>query len=246
MLLKDKVAFITGGAQGIGRACALTLAQAGADVAVGDYNPEKLPVVVKELEALGRKAWSVQLNVTDPPQVKAAFEGLMAQFGRLDIMVNNAGITRDALVFRMKHEEWDAVLQTNLTGVFLCTQEAIKIMLRQRSGRIINIASVVGLTGNPGQANYVASKAGVIGLTKVVAQEVASRNITVNAVAPGFIDTAMTQALPEAARNRLLEKVPLGRMGTDMDVANGVKFLASDEASYITGHVLNVNGGMYM
>ncbi len=246
MLLKDKVAFVTGGAQGIGRACALTLAAAGADVAVGDYNPEKLPGVVQEIEALGRRGWPTQLNVSDAGQVKASFESLMAHFGRLDIMVNNAGITRDALLLRMKKEEWDAVLQTNLTGVFLCTQEAIKVMLKLRFGRIINIASVVGLMGNPGQGNYVASKAGVIGLTKCVAQEVASRNITVNAIAPGFIDTAMTQALPEAARSRLLERVPLGRMGTDQDVANGVKFLASDEASYITGHVLSINGGLYM
>ncbi|HVN82639.1 MAG TPA: 3-oxoacyl-[acyl-carrier-protein] reductase [Terriglobia bacterium] len=246
MLLEDKVAFVTGGAQGIGRACALALAQAGAHVVVGDYNPVKLPDVVKEIEAFGRRGWSVQLNVTDGAQVKAAFESLIGQFGRLDILVNNAGITRDGLILRMKQEEWDLVLQTNLTGVFLCTQEAIKIMLKQRSGRIINIASVVGLMGNAGQANYAASKAGVIGLTKTVAQEVASRNITVNAVAPGFIDTAMTQALPEAARTRLLERVPLNRMGTDQDVANAVKFLASDEAGYITGQVLNVNGGMYM
>ncbi len=161
-------------------------------------------------------------------------------------MVNNAGITRDGLLMRMKKEEWDAVLQTNLTGVFLCSQEAVKIMIKQKSGRIINIASVVGQMGNPGQANYVASKAGVIGFTKCIAQEVASRGITVNAVAPGFIDTAMTQALSEQARTRLLERVPLGRMGTDQDVANGVIFLASEEASYITGQVLNVNGGLYM
>ena len=246
MLLKDKVAFVTGAAQGIGRACALTLARAGADLAVGDYNPVKLPEVVREIKTLGRRGWSVQLNVTDSGQVKAAFEGLMGQFGRLDIMVNNAGITRDSLLLRMKKEDWDLVLETNLTGGFLCTQEAIKIMLKQRSGRIINIASVVGLMGNPGQGNYAASKAGVVGLTKTVALEVASRNITVNAIAPGFIDTAMTQALPEAARGRLLERVPLNRMGTDQDVANGVKFLASDEASYITGHVLNINGGMYL
>ena len=246
MLLKDKVAFVTGGAQGIGRACALALAQAGAHVVVGDYNPVKLPDVVNEIEAFGRRGWSVQLNVADGTQVKAAIESLMGQFGRLDILVNNAGITRDSLLLRMNKDEWDLVLATNLTGVFLCTQEAIKIMLKQRSGRIINIASVVGLMGNAGQANYAASKAGVIGLTKTVAQEVASRNITVNAVAPGFIDTAMTQALPEAARTRLLERVPLNRMGTDQDVANAVRFLASDEAGYITGQVLNVNGGMYM
>ncbi len=246
MVLKDKVAFITGGAQGIGRCCALTLAQAGADVVVGDYNPDKLPEVVSQIEALGRKGLGRRLNVTDPEQVKNTFAEIMAKMGHLDIMVNNAGITRDGLLMRMKKEEWDAVLQTNLTGVFLCSQEAVKIMIKQKSGRIINIASVVGQMGNPGQANYVASKAGVIGFTKCIAQEVASRGITVNAVAPGFIDTAMTQALSEQARTRLLERVPLGRMGTDQDVANGVIFLASEEASYITGQVLNVNGGLYM
>jgi 3-oxoacyl-[acyl-carrier protein] reductase len=246
MLLKDKVVLVTGGAQGIGRCCALTLAAAGADVVVGDFNAEKLPAVVNEIEALGRKGLGLRLNVTDGEQVKGAFAEVMGKFGQIDVLVNNAGITRDGLLMRMKKEEWDAVIQTNLTGVYLCTQEAVKIMLKQRSGRIINIASVVGQMGNPGQANYVASKAGVIGFTKCIAQEVASRGITVNAVAPGFIDTAMTQALNEQARTRLLERVPLGRMGTDQDVANGVKFLASDEASYITGQVLNVNGGLYM
>jgi 3-oxoacyl-[acyl-carrier protein] reductase len=246
MILKDRIAFVTGGAQGIGKSCALSLAEAGADVAIGDYNPSKLPETVKEIEALGRKALGLQLNVTDAGQVKTAFEEIIKQFGRLDIMVNNAGITRDALLLRMKKEDWDAVLQTNLSGVFLCTQEAVKIMVKQRSGRIISIASVVGQMGNPGQANYVASKAGVIGFTKCIAQEVASRGITVNAIAPGFIDTAMTQALSEPARARLLERVPLGRMGTDRDVADAVKFLASDGASYITGQVLNVNGGLYM
>jgi 3-oxoacyl-[acyl-carrier protein] reductase len=246
MILQDKVAFITGGAQGIGRCCALTLAKAGANVIVGDYNPDKLPEVVSQIEALGRKGLGLRLNVTEAEQVKSTFAEIMDKMGKLDILVNNAGITRDGLLMRMKKEEWDAVLQTNLTGVYLCSQEAVKIMLKQRSGRIINIASVVGQMGNPGQANYVASKAGVIGFTKCIAQEVASRGITVNAVAPGFIDTAMTQALSESARTRLLERVPLGRMGTDQDVANGVKFLASEEASYITGQVLNVNGGLYM
>jgi 3-oxoacyl-[acyl-carrier protein] reductase len=246
MVLKDKVAFVTGGAQGIGRCCALTLAQAGADVVIGDYNPDKLPEVVNQIEAFGRKGLGLRLNVTDPEQVKSTFSEIMAKMGHLDIMVNNAGITRDGLLLRMKKEEWDAVIQTNLTGVYLCSQEAVKIMVKQKSGRIINIASVVGQMGNPGQANYVASKAGVIGFTKCIAQEVASRGITVNAVAPGFIDTAMTQALSEQARIRLLERVPLGRMGTDQDVANGVRFLASEEAGYITGQVLNVNGGLYM
>ena len=246
MLLKDKIAFVTGAAQGIGKSCALVLAGAGADVVVGDCNPAKLPEVVTEIEAMGRRALGVQLDVTDPVQVKAAFEEIMQKFSRIDILVNNAGITRDGLLLRMKKEQWDAVLNTNLTGVFHCTQEAVKIMLKQKSGRIINIASVVGQMGNPGQANYVASKAGVIGFTKCVAQEVASRGITVNAVAPGFIDTAMTLALNEQARTRLLERVPLGRMGTDLDVAFGVKFLASEEAAYVTGQVLNINGGLYM
>ena len=186
------------------------------------------------------------MDVTDANQVRNAFSRLSSEFGRLDILVNNAGITRDGLLLRMKVEDWDAVLESNLKGVFLCTQEAIRIMLRQRYGRIINISSVVGQTGNAGQANYVASKSGIDGFTRSVAQEVASRNITVNSIAPGFIDTAMTAGLSDAVKTKLLEKIPLGRMGTDREVAYGVRFLASDEAAYITGHVLNINGGMYM
>ncbi len=246
MQLTGKVAFITGGSQGIGRACALVLAEAGANVAIASRNAERLEAVVQEVAQFQRRALAVPMDVTNPEQIRAAFAGVTRHFGRMDILINSAGITRDTLVIRMRKEDWDSVLQTNLTGVFCCTQEGIKIMLKQRYGRIINITSVVGQTGNPGQANYVASKAGIIGLTKSIAQEVASRNITVNAIAPGFIDTAMTQALPEATRTKLLDRIPLGRMGTDREVAYGVKFLASDEAAYITGHVLNINGGLYM
>lgn len=246
MLLKDKNAFITGGSQGIGKACALVLAEAGADIAVGGRNLEKLSPVVEEIRGLGRRAFAIQVDVGNPVQVKSAFTEIQKQMGRIDILVNNAGITKDTLLLRMKIEEWDEVLNTNLKGVFLCTQEAIKIMLRQRYGRIINISSVVGQTGNSGQANYAASKAGIDGFTKSVAQEVASRNITVNAIAPGFIETSMTGILPDALKAKLLEKIPLGRIGSDREVAYGVKFLASDEASYITGHVLNINGGLRM
>jgi 3-oxoacyl-[acyl-carrier protein] reductase len=246
MSFRDKVVFITGGSQGIGKACALVLAEAGANIAVGSRNLEKLQGTVQGVEALGQKSLAVKVDVSDPLQVKAAFAAILQQFGRIDILVNNAGMTKDTLLLRMKKEEWDSVLQTNLTGIFLCTQEAIKNMLRQKYGRIVNISSVVGIMGNSGQANYVASKAGIIGFTKSVAQEVASRNITVNAIAPGFIDTPMTENLPAAAKAKLLERIPLGRMGTDREIAYGVKFLASEEAGYITGHVLHVNGGLYM
>ena len=246
MLLKDRVALVTGGSQGIGRACAIVLAEAGADVAVGARNVEKLNAVVEELQATGRRALAVQLDVTDAAEVKASFAECVKQFGKLDILVNNAGVTKDTLVMRMKVEDWDAVLDTNLKGAFLCTQEGIKVMLRQRYGRIINISSVVGGTGNAGQSNYVASKSGIEGFTRSVAQEVASRNITVNAVAPGFIATAMTGGLEDSIKAKLLEKIPMGRMGTDREVALGVKFLASDEAGYITGQVLHINGGLYM
>ncbi|MEW5975225.1 MAG: 3-oxoacyl-[acyl-carrier-protein] reductase [Acidobacteriota bacterium] len=246
MTLKDKVALVTGASQGIGKACALALAEAGADIVLCSRNLEKLDQVARQIEGLQRRALVSGLDVSRPDQVKAVFTEAVQKLGRLDILVNNAAITKDTLLLRMKAEEWNLVVQTNLNGVFYCTQEAIKVMLRQRYGRIINITSVVGQTGNAGQANYVAAKAGVIGFTKSVAQEVASRNITVNAVAPGFIDTAMTQVLPEEIRSKLLEKIPLGRIGSDSEVAYGVRFLASDEASYITGHVLNINGGLYM
>jgi 3-oxoacyl-[acyl-carrier protein] reductase len=246
MSLKDKVVFITGGSQGIGKACALVLAEAGASIAIGSRNLEKLQGVIQGVDGLGQKSLALKVDISDPVQVKAAFAEILQHFGRIDILVNNAGIAKDTLLLRMKKEEWDSVLQTNLTGIFLCTQEAVKIMLSQRYGRIVNISSVVGLMGNPGQANYAASKAGIIGFTKSIAQEVASRNITVNALAPGFIDTPMTESLPAATRAKLMERIPLGRMGTDREIAYGVKFLASEEAGYITGHVLHINGGLYM
>jgi 3-oxoacyl-[acyl-carrier protein] reductase len=246
MLLQDRTALITGGSQGIGRACALVLAEAGADVAVGGRSLEKLKRVAQEVQALGRKALAIQVDVSDPAQVKAAFAEHMKHLNRLDILINNAGVAKDTLLLRMKLEEWDTVVDTNLKGAFLCSQEGIKLMLRQRYGRIINISSVVGHTGNAGQVNYVASKAGLEGLTRALALEVATRNITVNAIAPGFIGTAMTEGLPEAVRAKMLDRIPVGRMGTDREVACGVRFLASDESSYITGQVLHINGGLYM
>jgi 3-oxoacyl-[acyl-carrier protein] reductase len=246
MNLEGRVALVTGAAQGIGRAIALALAEVGADVAGGDVKPVQLQEVAKEIEALGRKALALPLDVAGPEAVQGAVDKTLEVFGKIDILVNNAGITKDNLLMRMKPEDWDLVLRVNLTGAFLCTRAVLPGMVKQRYGRIINIASVVAQLGNPGQANYIASKAGIIGLTKAVASEVASRNITVNAIAPGFIATAMTENLPEPVRQRILSLIPLGRMGSDRDVACGVRFLASEEAGYITGHVLNINGGMYM
>lgn len=246
MNFEGRVALVTGAAQGIGRAIAMALGEAGADLALGDVNLEKLQEVAKEIEGLGRKALALNADVSNPDSVKEAVTKVLEAWQKIDILVNNAGITRDNLVMRLKPEDWDAVLRINLNGAYHCIRAVLPGMVRQRYGRIINIASVVAQAGNPGQANYVASKAGLIGLTKAVASEVASRNITVNAVAPGFIATAMTENLPEAVRQRMLSLIPLGRMGTDRDVAYAVRFLASEEASYITGHVLNVNGGMYM
>jgi 3-oxoacyl-[acyl-carrier protein] reductase len=246
MNLDGRVALVTGASQGIGRACCLALAEAGADVALGARNLEKLSAAAKEIEGLGRKALAVVLDVSSADLVRDAVGKVQETWGKIDILVNNAGITRDNLVLRMKPDDWEAVIRTNLEGAYHCIRLVLPGMVRRRAGRIINISSVVGQTGNAGQANYVASKAGLIGLTKAVAAEVASRSITVNAVAPGFIDTAMTQALPEEVRKKILSLVPLGRMGTDREVALAVRFLASDDAAYITGHVLNVNGGMYM
>lgn len=246
MSLEGRVALITGASQGIGRACALVLAEAGADVALGARNVEKLAAVAGEVEALGRKALPVPLDVGNGDSVKDAVGKVLEAWQHIDILVNNAGITRDNLLLRMKPADWEEVLRTNLEGAYHCIRLVLPGMVRRRAGRIINISSVVGQTGNPGQSNYVASKAGLIGLTKAVAAEVASRSITVNAVAPGFVDTAMTQALPAEVRQKLLSFVPLGRMGTDREIALAVKFLASDDAAYITGHVLNVNGGMFM
>jgi 3-oxoacyl-[acyl-carrier protein] reductase len=244
--LTGKVALVTGASQGIGRATALALAEAGARVVVCARNAEKLAAVASEISAQGGEAEAIQMDVADPEQVKAGFKSALGKFGRLDILVNNAAITRDGLALRMKLDDWNAVLQANLTGAHLCIQQALATMLRQKSGRIINVTSVVAQTGNVGQANYIASKGGLIGLTKAIAAEVASRNITVNAVAPGFIQTAMTDALSDDVKQAMLARIPLGRMGTDRDVAVAIVFLASDEAAYITGHVLDVNGGMYM
>jgi 3-oxoacyl-[acyl-carrier protein] reductase len=244
--LKDKVALVTGASQGIGRATSLALAEAGAKVAVAARSTEKLASLVAEIEAAGGQALAVPMDVADAAQVKAGFQQALAKFGRLDILVNNAAITRDTLALRMKLEDWEAVLRTNLTGAHLCTQQALGAMLKQRSGRIINLTSVVAETGNAGQANYVASKAGLIGLTRAIAVEVASRNITVNAVAPGFIETPMTDPLSQELKEKMKAMIPLGRFGHDREIAAAIVFLASDEAGYITGQVLGVNGGLHM
>ncbi|HUI51856.1 MAG TPA: 3-oxoacyl-[acyl-carrier-protein] reductase [Terriglobales bacterium] len=244
--LTGKAAVVTGASQGIGRETALALAEAGAKVAVAARSEEKLASLVSEIAAKGGEALAVKMDVADGEQVKAGFKHVMEKFGRLDILVNNAAITRDGLAMRMKREDWDAVLQTNLTGAHLCIQQALPVMMRAKAGRIINISSVVAETGNAGQANYVAAKAGIIGLTKAIAIEIASRNITVNAVAPGFVETPMTDVLPEKVKEDLKVRIPLGRLGVPKDVAAAIVFLASDEAAYITGHVLDVNGGMYL
>jgi len=244
--LKDKVALVTGASQGIGRDTAMALAQAGAKVAVAARNEGKLAALVNELIAEGHEALAVRMDVADGEQVKAGFKQVLERFGRLDILVNNAAITRDGLAMRMKPDDWEAVLRTNLTGAHLCIQQALPPMMKARAGRIINISSVVAQSGNAGQVNYVAAKAGLIGLTKAIAVEIASRNITVNAVAPGFIETPMTEVLPDKVKEELKTRIPLGRMGSARDVAAAIVFLASDEAAYITGHVLNVNGGLHL
>jgi 3-oxoacyl-[acyl-carrier protein] reductase len=244
--MTNKTALVTGASRGIGRACAVALAQAGARVALAARDRAKLDEVAAEIRGLGREAFVVEMDMTSQESIKAAVAQVAQDFGRVDILVNNAGITRDGLAMRMKLEDWNAVINTNLTGAFLATQEVLQAMLKARWGRIINVSSVVGEMGNPGQANYVASKAGLIGLTKSLAQEIASRNITVNAVAPGFIATDMTAGLSDELKANMLGHIPLKRFGTSEDIAAAVRFLASDEASYITGHVLDVNGGMYM
>lgn len=246
-MFKDKVALVTGASRGIGRAVALELGRNGANVAVNFAgNEEKANEVVQELEQFGVKAIAIQANVSEDKEVKQMVKKVIDEFGGLHILVNNAGITRDNLLMRMKEADFDDVINTNLKGAFLCTKAVTRQMMRQREGKIINIASIVGISGNPGQANYVAAKAGVIGLTKSTAQELASRNILVNAVAPGFISTDMTDELPEEQRDAILQNVPLNKLGKPEDIANIVRFLASDDANYITGQTIRVDGGMVM
>ncbi|HGL4900815.1 TPA: 3-oxoacyl-[acyl-carrier-protein] reductase [Staphylococcus aureus] len=242
-----KSALVTGASRGIGRSIALQLAEEGYNVAVNYAgSKEKVEAVVEEIKAKGVDSFAIQANVADADEVKVMIKEVVSQFGSLDVLVNNAGITRDNLLMRMKEQEWDDVIDTNLKGVFNCIQKATPQMLRQRSGAIINLSSVVGAVGNPGQANYVATKAGVIGLTKSAARELASRGITVNAVAPGFIVSDMTDALSDELKEQMLTQIPLARFGQDTDIANTVAFLASDKAKYITGQTIHVNGGMYM
>lgn len=244
--LAGQVAIVTGAARGIGEAIARKLAGAGAACCVADVDEAGAKALAEAITASGGEAIGVGCNVSDPDQVEALVSRCTAELGRLDILVNNAGITRDSLAIRLKPADWDAVLAVNLSGTWHCSQAALKVMLKQRSGRVVNISSVVASMGNVGQVNYAASKAGVVGMTKTLAREVAVRGITVNAIAPGFIDTAMTQAIPEKVRQGLMDQIPLGRLGTPEDVAQVVLFMVSKGASYITGQVIHVNGGMLM
>jgi len=244
--VEGRVALVTGASQGIGRACAMVLASAGAKVALCARSEERLRHVASEIAAGGGESAVFKIDVASEDEIKAGVKAIVAHFGKVDILVNNAGITRDQLVMRMKRADWDDVLNTNLTAPFLLTQAVIGSMLKQRWGRIINITSIFGQIGQAGQANYSSAKAGLIGLTMAIAREVASRNITVNAVAPGWIETAMTAALSDELRQSMMKSIPLGRVGIDLDVAHAVKFLASEEAGYITGEVLKVNGGILM
>jgi 3-oxoacyl-[acyl-carrier protein] reductase len=246
MRLKDKVAIVTGAGRGIGRAIAHQLAKEGAAVACWDVDLESVSEMADEIKAMGRQALSAGVDVTDPDAISGAVEQVLSQFSRVDILVNNAGITRDNLLVRMSIEEWDQVLDVNLKGVFHCTKALARPMMKQRQGRIVNIASVVGLMGNAGQANYCAAKAGIIGFTKAVAKELASRSVTVNAIAPGFIETEMTKQLGEENRDAFMQAIPLRRFGTPEDVALLVSFLVSEDAGYLTGQVINVDGGMLM
>ncbi len=244
--LQGRIALVTGASQGIGRACALELARAGATVALAARNEVRLAEVAAEIAAAGGQAVPFALDVASEESIKAGARAVLERFGKVEILVNNAGITRDGLMLRMKRADWDDVLATNLTGAFLLTQALLSPMLKNRWGRIVNITSVVGRTGQAGQANYAASKAGLIGFTRSLAREVASRGITANAVAPGYIETPMTAVLDEKLRTAMMAQIPLGRPGTDADVAHAVAFLASDAAGYITGQVLDVNGGMFI
>ena len=246
MKLKGKIAFVTGAAQGIGKAVAIALAKEGANIIISDINLELAAQTAKEVETLGVKTMTLKTNVADLADVEASVAEAAKTFGRIDIFINNAGITKDNLLVRMKKEDWDAVLSVNLTGVFNCTKAVSGLMMKQRYGKIVNIASIVGQMGNFGQANYAASKAGVIGFTKTVARELASRNVTVNAVAPGFIQTAMTDKLSDEVKKKMMEQIPLAKLGQPEDVANAVLFLSCPESDYITGQVIAVNGGMYM
>jgi 3-oxoacyl-[acyl-carrier protein] reductase len=244
--MTNRTAFITGASRGIGRACALALSEAGLRVALAARNTAQLDELAGEIRSQGHEAFVAAIDMNSAESIQEAFAKTAKDFGHVAILVNNAGITKDGLAIRMKKEDWDSVLATNLTGAFLACQQVLQHMLRERWGRIINISSVVGEMGNPGQANYVASKAGLIGLTKALAQEMGSRNITVNAVAPGFVETDMTQKLSQELRDNMVGHIALKRIGQPGDVAAAVRFLASEEAGYITGHVLNVNGGLYM
>ncbi len=246
MLLKDKVALITGSAQGIGKSIAVAMAKEGANIIISDVNLELSNQTAQEIQQLGVKAIALKLNVTDPADVETSVKQAVEQLGKIDILVNNAGITKDGLFIRMKKEDWDAVLGINLTGVFNVTKAIAPLLMKQRWGRIINIASIVGQMGNFGQANYSASKAGLIGLTKTLARELASRGVTVNAIAPGFIQTAMTDKIPAEVKQKMLESIPMGKLGQPEDIAAAAVFLASGAAEYVTGQVLAVNGGMYM
>jgi 3-oxoacyl-[acyl-carrier protein] reductase len=244
--LAGKVALVTGAAQGIGRAIALLLAQNGADIVVSDINLEKAEETAKEIEGTGLRAMAIKVDVVHSEEVERMVQTILERFGHIDILVNNAGIARDKLILRMTEEDWDAVLNVNLKGTFNCTKAVVRHMSKQRSGKIVSIASVVGEMGNVGQANYSASKAGVIGFTKTIAREFAQRGINVNAIAPGYIETPMTDALPEKAKEELRRLIPMDRLGRPEDVAGAVLFLVSETSSYITGQVLNVNGGIYM
>lgn len=244
--LTGKVAIVTGAAQGIGRAIAETLARHGADIVVADMDPGRAEETAAAVTQLGRRALAVKVNVANWDEVKGMADRVVTDWGKVDILVNNAGITRDGLLLRMREEDWNLVLQVNLTGTFYCTKAVLMPMTKQRYGRIVNIASIVGVMGNVGQANYAASKGAVIGFTKTAAREYASRNVTVNAVAPGFIDTPMTQGLSPEVKDQLQKQIPLGRLGQPADIAEAVRFLVSDGAGYITGQVLHVNGGMLM